>query len=273
MLICSAYRRLRRGRLRMVLEAIEDHLRGWKNGKQALSEERVARGKLAIEHIMPRRWQANWPLEAGHSEIDRDRMIYTLGNLTLLTAKLNSKVSNGPWSGSSGKREALHAHDVLLLNREILKELELQWTDEMITARTEHLTQLIIQIWPVPANHRSGFLTEKKPSYLKKAELSDLMNGGFIAPGISLFPRRKKYSHQVATLLPDGKLEVDGVSYASPSDAAKVIAGKRTNGWWFFLTDQNAKISLRDVRRDYIDALAVDAQDEEPDIEDEDDDV
>jgi hypothetical protein len=28
-----AYRRLGRGRLRMVLEAIEDHLRGWKDGK------------------------------------------------------------------------------------------------------------------------------------------------------------------------------------------------------------------------------------------------
>lgn len=155
----------------MVLEAVEDHLRGWKGGKQALSEERVARGKLAIEHVMPRKWQANWPLEAGHSEADRDQIIHILGNLTLLTGKLNSKVSNGPWLGKGGKREALQGHDVLLLNREILKGSEFQWTNEMIRTRTEDLIRLIIQIWPVPSNHQSGFLTEK-PSYLKKVELS-----------------------------------------------------------------------------------------------------
>ena len=56
-----AYRRLRRGRLRMVLEAVEDHLRGWRDGKQGLGGERVARGKLAIEHVMPRKWQQHWP--------------------------------------------------------------------------------------------------------------------------------------------------------------------------------------------------------------------
>jgi hypothetical protein len=266
-----AYRRLGRGRLRMVLEAAEDHLRGWKDGKQALGEERVARGKLAIEHIMPRKWQPNWPLEVGHSEIDRDRLIHTLGNLTLLTTKLNSKVSNGRWSGSGGKRESLQAHDVLLLNREILKGSETQWTDEMIRVRTENLVQLIIQIWPVPLGHKSDFHTETKPSYLKKVELSDLMNGGFLPAGISLFPRRKKYSNRIATLLADGKVEVDGVSYVSPSDAAKGITGKRTNGWWFFLTDQNTKVSLRDIRRNYIDALAVDAEEDEPDAEEEDD--
>src|SRR5688572_16860585 len=46
-----AYRRLGRGRLRMTLEAIEDHLRGWRNGHEGLGGERVARGALAIEHV------------------------------------------------------------------------------------------------------------------------------------------------------------------------------------------------------------------------------
>jgi hypothetical protein len=47
-----AYRRLGRGRLRMVLEAIEDYLRGWKNGEQGLGDERIARGKFAIEPMI-----------------------------------------------------------------------------------------------------------------------------------------------------------------------------------------------------------------------------
>lgn len=60
-----AYRRLRRGRLRMVLEAVEDQLRGWRNGELGLGGERVARGQYVIEHVMPRKWGPNWPLERG----------------------------------------------------------------------------------------------------------------------------------------------------------------------------------------------------------------
>jgi uncharacterized protein DUF1524 len=117
-----AYRRLGRGRLRMVLEAIEDYQRGWKGKEQGLGGERVARGKYAIEHVMPRKWVTHWPLPTdSRSEADRDHLIHTLGNLTLLTGKLNAKVSNGPWLGAGGKREGLEGHDVLLLNRELLR--------------------------------------------------------------------------------------------------------------------------------------------------------
>jgi hypothetical protein len=80
---------------------------------------------------------------------------------------------------------------------------------------------------------------------------------------MSLFPRLRQFAHRVATLLPDGRLEVDGVAYATPFNAATAIAGKRTNGWWFFLTDQESRRSLRNVRRDYIEAMDVDAEDDE----------
>ncbi|MCK1466655.1 MULTISPECIES: HNH endonuclease family protein [unclassified Bradyrhizobium] len=75
----------------MVLESIEDHLRGWNGSKQGLGGERVSPAKLAIEHVMPRKWQQHWPVQ-GIDEEDRDRLIHTLGNLTLLTGKLNSTV-------------------------------------------------------------------------------------------------------------------------------------------------------------------------------------
>jgi hypothetical protein len=55
---------------------------------------------------------------------------------------------------------------------------------------------------------------------------------------MSLFPKRKRYSHKVATLLQDGQVEVDGVVFSSASDAASAIVAKKTNGWSFFLTDQ-----------------------------------
>jgi hypothetical protein len=171
----------------MVLEAIEDHLRGWRNGTKALSEERVARGKLAIEHVMPRKWQTNWPVQKVGGEAERDRIIHTLGNLTLLTKKLNSKVSNGPWLGSEGKRQGLEANDVLMSNRQLLEKADGEWTDDAIQVRTQELVRLVIQIWPVPPNHRSG-VTTARPRPRKKIDLSDLITGGALEPGMALFP-------------------------------------------------------------------------------------
>jgi hypothetical protein len=264
-----AYRRLSRGRLRMVLEAVEDHLRGWRDGRAALGEERVARGKLAIEHVLPRKWHSHWPLPPGMPEADRDRLLHTLGNLTLLTGKLNSKVSNGPWLGSPGKKEALAAHDVLLLNRELVKKSAEFWDEESIRARTRQITEVIIAIWPVPEGHRTDFQRER-PQLRRKLQLSDLIAAGALHPG-PLFPRHKKFRERSVSLLSDGRIEVDGQPYATASEAARQIAGRRRNGLWFFLVDQASRRSLSDVRRDYVSTLAVDV-DDDPDDDEEDDD-
>lgn len=266
-----AYRRLRRGRLRMVLEAVEDHLRGWKNDEQGLGGERVARDQYAIEHVMPRRWQTHWPLANGAQENSgRDALVHTLGNLTLLTGRLNSKVSNGPWSGNGGKRETIKAHDVLFLNRRVLNiaDRRERWSEEAIRERTQELIEAIIEIWPVPQGHKSGFGRQQTRSR-KKVRLGDLINAGVLKPGMSLFPRKKKFSDKIATLLSDGRMEIDGETFESPSTAASHVVGHQTNGWGFFLVDLLSKRTLRMVRRDYRDAMAVDADEDEAD-EDED---
>ena len=83
---------------------------------------------------------------------------------------------------------------------------------------------------------------------------------------MSLFPRRKKFSDRVATLLPDGRIEIDGILFATPTQAAKhIVGGGVVNGWWFFLTESVSGKSLRSVRRDYVNEMAVDVEDEEPD--------
>ena len=145
-----------------------------------------------------------------------------------------------------------------------------EWSDAAIRARTEELAESIIRIWPVPPGHKSGISADRKPRLRKKVTLDDLINGAALTPGMTLFPRRKRFSEHVATLLPEGQVEVDGVAYASPSDAASAIMGKRTGGWWFFLTDQTRRRSLRDVRRDYVSAMAVDVEDDDADEEEDD---
>ena len=84
------------------------------------------------------------------------------------------------------------------------------------------------------------------------------MAAGILTQGISLFPKRKKFKGRLAVLLTDGRIEVDGVAYARPTEAATAIVGKRTNGWGFFLIDEESKQSLRRVRQQYVRALSVD---------------
>jgi hypothetical protein len=267
--IMPAYRRLSRARLRMVLEAIEDHKRGWKDGSSGLGGERVARGKYAIEHIMPRKWQAHWPVaEGARAEQDRESIIHTFGNLTLLTSRLNSKVSNGPWQGASGKKMALENHDVLLLNRELRNSADGEWSDSAIRLRSDDMSRLIIQIWPTPPAHRSGFVAEVQ-THQRRLDIVDLINAGYLQAGAKLSPRQKKYAESIAVLLPDGRLDINGAVYDSPSMAARAIAGKSMNGWWFFLTDPAAKKSLKDVRLAYLESFADDFDDDaEDDAED-----
>ena len=263
-----AYQRLRRRRLRMVLEAIEDHRRGWVADAEGLGGERVARGRFHIEHVMPRRWQASWPLADGGVEADRDRLVHTLGNLTLLTGKLNSKVSNAAWNT---KRAALQEHDVLKLNVDLLGTAGDTWTDAKIRARTNALAALVLAIWPVPAGHRSAFAkSEDRPRH--RVSLADLIAAGLIEPGATVYARRKAMSDRTATVLPDGRLDVDGQPFDTPSGAARSISGKSENGWWFFLLSPGSRRSLSTLFQEYVDQTSADVDEEEVGDEDDEDD-
>jgi hypothetical protein len=218
---------------------------------------------------MPRTWQTHWPIPAGGTESDRERIIHTLGNLTLVTRSLNSKISNGPWGGESGKRAALKEHNVLLLNHDLDRQADDQWTNDAVRARTQRLAQVVSQIWATPQGHRVRH--GPKPHKVFRVELTDLIANGALQPGISLIPRRKQYRDRIATLLPDGRVEIDGLAFSNPTDAASKIVGKRMGGWWFFFVDPTSRRSLRDVRNDYVRTMALDAEDDEADEEGEED--
>jgi hypothetical protein len=240
------YRRLSRARLRMILEAIEDHLRGWDGARRSFVAERVPRGQYAIEHILPRRWQTNWPLPRRVTAWERDALIHTVGNLTLVTGPLNSRLSNAAWTGPEGKRRALHRHDVLMLNRTLLDSRR-SWTDEEIARRSADLTETILAIWPAPAGHRVSLSRDRREAPARKVEVADLLNAGLLDQGATLYPRQKGLAGQVATVLSDGSIDVNGTSWGTPTGAARAITGKSRNGWWFWLIDPKTKVSLSDL--------------------------
>jgi hypothetical protein len=139
-----------RPRLRLLLEGLEGELRGSK-----YSETTDVPKNLTVEHIMPQSWEGYWPLpeaqdlEAARAE--RGTAVQTIGNLTLLSEKLNPAVSNGPWTGpdGAGKRQAIAEHTVLHLNKSLCSQES--WTEAEIRARSEALLAVARTIWSRPA--------------------------------------------------------------------------------------------------------------------------
>lgn len=80
---------------------------------------------------------------------ERDNMMWSIGNLTLLTQPLNSSQSNAPFveeNGEEGKKAAMEKHSSLILNKEICRETE--WDVKQIKDRTKRLYGIFCKIWP-----------------------------------------------------------------------------------------------------------------------------
>jgi hypothetical protein len=136
------YKRLKRNRGRMILEALEAALHTGKSEK--IQVER----RLTIEHLLPRDWEDHWPLPGGEEEADRNArarngVLHKVGNLSLLTKRLNPSVSNSAWEK---KRKDILRHSALNLNR----ELPDVWDEAKIVARSEELFGIAVRVWPRP---------------------------------------------------------------------------------------------------------------------------
>jgi hypothetical protein len=251
------YKRFRRGRLRMLLEAIEDHRRGW-TAQRPMHEQPVIRGTTTIEHIMPQEWSLNWPGADGENRSrQRDALVQTLGNLTLLTQSLNSRVSNGPWQGAKGKHAELRKNTSLLLTREVVELGVHGWTEDFIKERTERMIDDILEIWPVPAGH-SGKTAASIERATPRVEVADLVSAGLVHPGQSLFARVQAHRGKPCQVSEDGSLYVGDRRYDTLSAAARAITGAQSEaGWWFWLVDVEGDRSMSDVRQEFVESLAI----------------
>lgn len=247
----AAYSRFPRGRLRMVLEAIEDHYRA------ETGQPQVERKGYPIEHLLPRRWQDTWPVETPEASEERQARVHRLGNLTLLTKSLNSKVSNGPWSV---KRAALLQHNTITLTgRVISKTAHHDWDEQLIDDRTAELINTIISIWPVPEGHH-GRVVDPQTKTGDWVELKHLIEAGLLAGGDVLSATHRDFKGKEAVLTSDGAIELEGKRYASPSAAGHALRKKATNGWYFWAVDDGRR--LRDVRTELQNAVPADTEPE-----------
>lgn len=250
--VMSVYRKLSRARLRMVLESIEDHWRGWIAGQMSAAGMRIRRASYAIEHLIPQSWIKHWPLPPGASETERDARIHRIGNLTLLTGKLNSTVSNGPWLGEAGKAAHLQQKDVVLLNSKLLKTYaSKQWDEAGVDTRTTQAIDTILAVWPIPPGHKVK-INRVQGSSSVTVEIGDLIGAGYLAAGQTLYSRPGNYGGHTARILSDGRIELAGQIFASPSGAAIFIRKTNTDGWSFWRLDPHGRRPLKEVRAEYL---------------------
>lgn len=142
------YETLGQGKVNLILRAVEEEMRSKFNENVAIP------ANLTVEHMMPQEWQTHWALSPStdtsnsseNQSEERDNIIQTFGNLTLLDQKLNSSISNGPFAN---KKQKIIDNSVLLINR-FLQNVD-EWDEEAINKRGKDLFQIAKKIWAYPA--------------------------------------------------------------------------------------------------------------------------
>lgn len=242
------YRRYSQPMQRMLLQAIEDWYRGFASGSPSKAGVRVPRDKQQVEHLLPRSWKQNWPVEDLAAQANRDEHVNRLGNLTLLTGALNSSISNGAWLGDRGKRAALRAHDTFIMNRHVYDSSADGWDEERIDARTVELTAGLLETWPVPAGHEGKVIDRGTRLTKDSVSYADVVAAGLLQVGSVLVCTDQRWPAARCEVLSGGRVEYNGEVFNSPAAAARVVRGGASgNAWWFWRVEGGPVLNaLRD---------------------------
>ena len=142
----NMYQGISKERIRLLLGAIAARMHAENPG---LSMQ-FAPNPLTVEHVAPVGWERHWQtdLKFGNSDehkMQLDRLIHRIGNLTLVTARTNHKLSNNPWS----YKVQLLKQDNLEMNRRLLDDMDATiWDESQINRRSKQLAEYVNRIWP-----------------------------------------------------------------------------------------------------------------------------
>lgn len=247
------YRWVSQQKLTGILAEMERHLRSDGRTEEGFDPKE----KLSLEHVMPQEWKSNWPLSLSDDDAEetRNELVQTIGNLTLVTGRLNSSLSNEAWNK---KRARFRERSVLLLNREIA-EAE-KWDDESIRERSHLIADRILALWPRPASAETDsvpeirFVERRPGEEMSAAEINEVIGAAT--------PRFRSLLGELAAR-PDEYLqfgEVEARLKWNPGTMPAVIAGftrsnEQLNGrrpfetaldqnenWWIRMDDTTADL-------------------------------
>jgi len=146
----STYKVLRSAKTKMLLEALEVGARNTIHHEtQALTTV-----PLHVEHVLPVAWREHWPSPGDeNATIVRDQLLHNVGNLTLLTERLNPAISN---NGFDIKRPEI-TKSLLALNAYFQdvrwSSPSSAWEEGEIRKRAEALFKVVVNVWPYASTH------------------------------------------------------------------------------------------------------------------------
>lgn len=144
-LTSSTYKVLRSAKTKMILEAVELAARNTIHHET----QTLPTVPLHVEHVLPVAWREHWPSPGDENAIFvRDQVLHNVGNLTLLTERLNPALSN---NGFNVKRPEI-TKSLLALNgyfQGVGKgDVDPFWNEAEIRKRAEALFSLAVKVWP-----------------------------------------------------------------------------------------------------------------------------
>ena len=125
---------------------------------------------LTVEHVAPRSWERHWKDDLNFEDTDEDRsrldrLVNRIGNLTLVTGRMNSRLGDHEWSWKKGRLES----DNLEMNRRLIEDMEGGiWNEKEINRRSETLANYVNETWPHAAALRRtlGIPSEDEKSFV-----------------------------------------------------------------------------------------------------------
>lgn len=128
-----------------ILYMIESRIRNIKNSTQLLGFN-----KYSLEHIMPKKWENNWNIpKANYTKEDRNNLLLTLGNLTIITQSLNSSLRDSEWTkklyGKDKKSGLIQYSNGIETVSQYLNFSD--WNEDTIKQRARDLSEKAVDVW------------------------------------------------------------------------------------------------------------------------------
>lgn len=120
----------------------------------------------SLEHVLPQKWEKHWSAvpvrdsnglaidDWSQAKSTRSELLYSLGNMTLLTGSLNSSLKNYSYNvklNGEGKKKGIASYaDLFITKHDIVDKFDgekLIWDEVAIRARTKTLCDELVCIW------------------------------------------------------------------------------------------------------------------------------
>jgi len=112
------------------------------NGYQ--DRNKLSSASYSVEHMLPQKWETHWSVKGmdENAKVIRYKKLKTLGNLTLVTQQLNSKMKNAAWTN---KRKHLKDYSSLKITTAYVELTD--WNETTIDSRATDLGTTALLIW------------------------------------------------------------------------------------------------------------------------------